>query len=710
MTRVSFCSEEHMCPVMQTTLGFTEELLAPEDLRRNKLKDADRAFHDWYRFVLSYPPHLVRTYFCRFGLSGDRLVLDPFCGTGTTLVEAKKNGIRSYGIEAHPMACFASKVKTNWSVEPERLVEHANEVIQRARRALDDWNGKRRTLSPEQESLLLTQSIGSIPLHKCLILREEIQRASDSSIRDIELLAFAFVSVFVASNLKFGPEVGVGSNKKTDAPVFESWLSKVSEMAGDLRQFASLASIASKCVLGDARQMLGDLSPQSVDGVITSPPYPNEKDYTRTTRLESVLLGFIRSKQDLRLLKQSLIRSNTRNVYHTDDDDLAVLGNSKINAIASEIERRRIALHKDSGFERLYHRVTKLYFGGMKRHFEQVTRALKPGAKLAYVVGDQASYLQVHIRTGELLADIAHEAGYEVLSLDLFRTRLSTTTGQQLREEVLVLEWPGEKRMPRKNDQNRYDQLIERVFFNNYTEGASEVRFEREEFAAIAGELGIKLPKNLGDIVYSYRYRNKLPPRIRELLGPDEEWLIRSEGRAKYVFVKSSFHEITPNPRLSRIKVLDSTPEMIRRYALSDEQALLAILRYNRLIDIFSGVTCYSLQNHLRTFVEGIGQVETDEIYIGVNKSGEQFIFPIQAKGARERIGIIQLEQDFALCGSRFPTLTCRPIAAQFIEDDLIALFEFERSEGTISIKDEKHYRIVPNEDLSDDEIVAYRS
>jgi hypothetical protein len=695
---------------MQTILAFMEELLAPEDLRHNKLKDTDRAFHDWYRFVLSYPPHLVRTYLSRFGLNGNHVVLDPFCGTGTTLVEAKKNGIAACGIEAHPMACFASRVKTDWSIGAEQLVEHAGEIARNARRALDHWNGQRKGLPAEQEALLLTQSISPIPLHKCLILREEIQNAPSSALCDTELLALAFVSVFVASNLKFGPEVGVGGKKKADAPVFEAWLNKINEMAGDLRQFASLASVPSTCIPGDARQALTGLAPASIDGVITSPPYPNEKDYTRTTRLESVLLGFVQSKQDLRRLKQSLIRSNTRNVYHADDDDLVVSSNSKINAIAAEIERRRIALQKDSGFERLYHRVTKLYFGGMKKHLEGLKGVLKPGAKLAYVVGDQASYLQVLIRTGEILADIAHEVGYEVLSLDLFRTRLSTATGQQLREEVLVLEWPGEKRMARKNDQSRYDRLIERVFFKNYTEGANEVRFDREEFITTAEELGIKLPKNLGDIVYSYRYRNKLPARIRELLGPDEEWLIRSEGRAKYVFVKSAFQEISPNPRLSRIKVLDSTPEIIRRYALSDEQALLAILRYNRLIDTLTGVTCYSLQNHLRTFVEGMGQVETDEIYVGVNKSGEQFIFPIQAKGARERVGIIQLEQDFALCASKFPTLTCRPIAAQFIDDDLIALFEFEKSEGAMSIKEERHYRLVPNEDLSNEEIARYRS
>lgn len=694
----------------QLTFALPEELLAPEDLRHNKLKDADRAFHDWYRFVLSYPPHLVRDYFSRFELKRDHLVLDPFCGTGTTLVEAKKNGIQSSGIEANPMAYFASRVKTHWCVEPDELVKHASIICRRAWRALNNWNGPLGTLTSEEERLLLTHSINPRPLHKCLILREEILRSPNSPIRDIELLALAFVSVFIASNLKFGPEVGVSAKRKMDAPVFESWLNKTNEMAFDLRQSASLAAVTSRCTCGDARQMPADLAPGSVDAVITSPPYPNEKDYTRTTRLESVLLGFIRSKEQLRAFKQSLIRSNTRNVYRGDDDDIEITQHTKITAIADEIERRRIALNKDSGFERLYHRVTKLYFGGMKRHFEQIKRVLKPGARLAYVVGDQASYLQVMIRTGELLADIAHEAGYNVLSLDLFRTRLSTTTGEQLREEVLVLEWPGEKKMPQEKDPSRYDQLIERVFFAHYAEGATEVRFDREEFAMMAKDLDVALPKNLGDIIYSYRYRKKLPASIRELLAADEEWLIRSEGPGKYVFAKGVTHAIAPNPRLSRVKVLDATPEIIRRYALNDEQALLAILRYNRLVDTFTGTTCYSLQSHLRTSVQGIGQVETDELYIGVSKTGEQFIFPLQAKGARDKVGIIQLEQDFALCESKFPTLTCRPLAAQFMHDDLIALFEFERSEDKICIKDEKHYRLVPNKDLTDDELVSYRS
>jgi hypothetical protein len=213
-------------------------------------------------------------------------------------------------------------------------------------------------------------------------------------------------------------------------------------MASDLAAYADLAHVSAQCHHGDAR-VLRSLPPQSIDAIITSPPYPNEKDYTRTTRLESVLLGFLQNKEDLRTFKQSLIRSNTRNVYKVDDDDRLLASESQITRLAQTIEERRISLHKTSGFERLYHRVTTLYFGGMKRHLAALRPALKPGAQLAYVVGDQASFLQVMIRTGELLEEIATEVGYRAQGRELFRTRLATATGDQLREEVVLLEWPG---------------------------------------------------------------------------------------------------------------------------------------------------------------------------------------------------------------------------------------------------------------------------
>ena len=236
--------------------------------------------------------------------------------------------------------------------------------------------------------------------------------------------------------------MGVGP-PKDDAAVVSAWLDEVLAIADDLRTLRAQRGTEAVVHVADSRQLRAVLPPESIDAVITSPPYPNEKDYTRTTRLESVLLGFLHNREELRALKRSLVRSNTRGVYQGDDDHLLVVAHREIERIAAAIEARRIELGKTSGFERLYPRVTKLYFGGMARHLKELQPILRPGAWLAYVVGDQASYLRVMIRTGELLGDIAKSLGYEEIDRHLFRTRLATATREQLREEVVVLRWPG---------------------------------------------------------------------------------------------------------------------------------------------------------------------------------------------------------------------------------------------------------------------------
>jgi len=157
-------------------------------------------------------------------------------------------------------------------------------------------------------------------------------------------------------------------------------------------------------------------------------------------------------------------------------------------------------------------------------------------------------------------------------------------------------------------------------------------------------------------------------------------------------------------------KVPDATPGVIEMYALSDEQALLAKLRYNRLVDIFTGVTCYSLQSHLRTTVPGVGQVETDEVYVGVDRKGVHFVFPVQAKGGNDRLSTVQIEQDLAMCAHKFAGLICRPIAAQFMPGKLIALFELALSDGGIAVACEKHYRLVAPEALSPEELRRYQA
>ena len=158
------------------------------DSRVNRLDSRDRAFHDWYRFVLSFPPHLVRDYIEGFGLGAGQAILDPFCGTGTTLVESRLHGMRAIGLEANPIAHFASSVKVDWEIDPDSLTGRAHDIADSTLKVLraqgiDDnqpfqgspQNIPLRTLDPEANKLLLANSVSPLPLHKTLVLLDRLK-------------------------------------------------------------------------------------------------------------------------------------------------------------------------------------------------------------------------------------------------------------------------------------------------------------------------------------------------------------------------------------------------------------------------------------------------------------------------------------------------------------------------------------------------------
>lgn len=165
---------------------------------------------------------------------------------------------------------------------------------------------------------------------------------------------------------------------------------------------------------------------------------------------------------------------------------------------------------------------------------------------------------------------------------------------------------------------------------------------------------------------------------------------------------------IRPNMNYFVARIPDATPAIIAKYKLSEKQQLLAKVRYNRLIDLFFEATAYSLQNHLRTTVQDVGQIETDEIYVAVRNTGQQFVIPVQAKVGSDQIGVVQVEQDLAMCLAKFPTLTPRLVAVQFKKDaagEAIVMFELVIADGEIKVLDEKHYRLVPANQITPDDL-----
>jgi hypothetical protein len=435
----------------------------------NTLQKEDSPVHGWYRFVLAYPPHLVRQYLNRFGVGGEDFVFDPFCGTGTTLVEAKKQRIPSIGCDAHPLAVLVSRVKTDWSLDPAVLRQVFRGILRSATRASTEAGLEELSfdaavlheetsqeinaawgLSEEEARLLPTGFLSQRPLRRLLILRQTIEHESagfPASVRDFFLVALAHVTANGAGNFAFGPEI-YRTRPKPDYDVAGHFARHADMMITELSRLreSGLSAVPAVIRQDDARRLA--TIPDGISAVVTSPPYPNEKDYTRTTRVESVLLRLVTDRAALRELKESLLRSNTRNVFADDTDADEVREFPSIQRVCQQIEARRIQLGKDSGFERLYHKVVSHYFGGMRRHFRALWPKLRRRAKLAYVVGDQLSFLMVPVPTARLLAEVAEVEGFKTVGCDLWRERIGTKVRNSLtnektvrvREEVLLLE------------------------------------------------------------------------------------------------------------------------------------------------------------------------------------------------------------------------------------------------------------------------------
>jgi len=363
------------------------------------------------------------------------------------------------GVDANPVTAFASRVKTTWDIDlvefdrrRQELLAAIQEPIQSIgvqyslQLSFDDLLPTGQVLhdpGPDDgdglKNLLPKNWISEKPLRKALVIKRAIDALPDDAITDVFRLALAAVVVNDVSNLGFGPEVYV-ARQRDDADVYGAYVSKLRQIARDLavvQQNPTPGIVTVYC--GDARQ-LATFVHGPIDCVITSPPYPNEKDYTRTTRLELVLLGFMSEKSDLRRIKDQMLRSHTRNIYVSDNDSAHVADVSEIQAVAQEVERQRLRYGATSGFERLYHRVVTEYFGGMYRVLEQLEQVMPAGSQLALVVGDQMSYFQVPIRTARLLSLVAcQKLHYEEVETLTWRTRRATATKMDLAEHILIL-------------------------------------------------------------------------------------------------------------------------------------------------------------------------------------------------------------------------------------------------------------------------------
>lgn len=434
--------------------------------RKQQYLDNDTV-HRWYRFVLAYPDHLITDLLDRFSASQGDVILDPFCGTGTTLVECKKAGLDSVGIDANPASVFASRVKLIWNIDPDLVFELCQAIVAQVNPISEAFmlsnkplfsNGhdieplKAELLANSREGNYLISSgmiergwIDEIPFYISIAILSCIQNLkAPNEYIDLLKLALAACMIETAANVKFGPEIYVVNGSGND-DVLSAFRLKVNAIIQDLQEVHRIDAVGHALVIeGDSRncdQILCTHDIDKVDFVMTSPPYPTEKDYTRNTRLELVYLGFVYDQQSLQRIKKQMIRSHSKGVYKTDRDGKLVADIPEIGMIANELKEK--VKGKTYGFAKLYPRIIEEYFGGMYRHLISVSHTLVPGGQAAYVVGEQRTYLQTYTPTGTILGILAErpEVGFKVIDMPVWRVRRGTTgSGDTLKEEIVILE------------------------------------------------------------------------------------------------------------------------------------------------------------------------------------------------------------------------------------------------------------------------------
>jgi len=397
--------------------------------------------HNWYRMILGFSDHLVADLLDEFEVEAGDVVLDAFCGSGTTLVECMKRGVDAVGLDANPLSCFTSRVKTNWRLTSARL----RELLDETRRLYRQQMRRTTLLSSDLTYQYLSDSgmikrgwISVEPLRKAIATKAAIWRLSTNEAYRAALLLALIAEVVGAINVKFGPELYCGPKKK-DSDVLEGFARRVEIMASDIDKVRELPRSFVTVIEGDARdcEKLLAKSKGVFAAAISSPPYPTEHDYTRNTRLELAFLEAVSGLESLRAIKRKMIRSHTKNIYYGDNDSAHVANHVAIQALATELRKR--VEGKKHGFARYYPNVVTEYFGGMKRHLQGLYELLAPGAPCALVVGDQASYQQVHIPTATLLASIATDIGFERVAMKHWRNRWSTRTASNVKEHILIL-------------------------------------------------------------------------------------------------------------------------------------------------------------------------------------------------------------------------------------------------------------------------------
>jgi hypothetical protein len=388
--------------------------------------------HRWWPFVQGYSAEFVGAVIDGAGLRPGATVLDPFAGSGTTLVEARRRGARARGTELLAPAVLAARVKTAFELDPTAIGRAADRVLREA---------ERRAPGPLPFLRETERQFAPATLAALTRLRDALPAEGDP-VSDAIRLAFGRILI-PSSHLHRSPCLGYSRTRPRPGPdPFTRFRAAVEVMQADLAQLAAERAgwgPPARVERRDARE--GSGRPGTVDLAVTSPPYVNGMDYVMNYKLDLAWLGYARSYSDLAALRRAevacdnLPRDETAPFLSSASVPDPWLGEI-LPQIRANVERKGTYRRADA------HAVVHRYFEDLSRVIAGVARALRPGGRFVLVVGDSL-LAGVYVPGDLILARIGERLGLSIVSVEVARARRSGQRRSfELRESIVTLARP----------------------------------------------------------------------------------------------------------------------------------------------------------------------------------------------------------------------------------------------------------------------------
>jgi len=393
----------------------------------------------WYKYLEDFPHEFIESSISKYKIDNKYFILDPFNGSGTTQIQAKMCGFKSIGFETNPAMVFIAQNKLNWKIDKSLLYQSLETLINNfkatkgkakqtvfaettlfnmPKKEINQW------LSPvkQYEIAYMFYIIGHLPKRYDGV-KDLLRLIATSSAVNSSYVAFCPGTTFYPFRHK--------PNYLNEFMKVASWV--LNDILDD--KVIKNRNIESKVMLASSKDPEAfQKIRNNVDLIITSPPYPNDLEYTRQTRLELYLLGFVKDMEDIQHIKKHMVKGSTKLIYKEDAAKKEILELNSITKITKELTVK--LSDKNWGFD--YPKMIQQYFSDMWLCLENYYDCLVKNGKCILVVGDQ-TFKGVVIPVAEILEEMAIKIGYSKSEIEFHRGRRSSTHNIPLPEENLIL-------------------------------------------------------------------------------------------------------------------------------------------------------------------------------------------------------------------------------------------------------------------------------